>query len=59
VPYIEAGLARKPAWRSRTQILRIEAFGRKAPSLLIGSDRGGAISIPTEDPFASRGGFSA
>jgi hypothetical protein len=35
-------------------IPRVEAFGRKAPSPIVGSDRGGAISIPTQDPLAVR-----
>src|SRR6516164_8600432 len=43
-PFIEAALARNP---------RIEAFGRKAASPLLTSDRGGAISIPTADPLAA------
>jgi hypothetical protein len=34
-------------------IPRIEAFGRKAASPLLTSDRGGAISIPTQDPLAA------
>jgi hypothetical protein len=34
-------------------IPRIEAFGRKAPSPIVSSDRGGAISIPTADPLAA------
>jgi hypothetical protein len=33
---------------------RVEAFGRKAPSPLLNSDRGGAIPIPTQDPLAAR-----
>jgi hypothetical protein len=37
-------------------IPRIEAFGRKGPSPLVSSDRGGAISIPTQDPYAVRAG---
>jgi hypothetical protein len=36
------------------EIPRIEAFGRKAPSPLLNSDRGGAIPIPTQDPLAVR-----
>lgn len=35
-------------------IPRIEAFGRKAPPPIVGSDRGGAISIPTQDPLAGQ-----
>jgi len=35
-------------------IPRVEAFGRKAPSPIVSSDRGGAISIPTQDPLAVR-----
>ena len=35
-------------------IPRVEAFGRKAPSPIVSSDRGGAISIPTQDPLAAR-----
>jgi alkanesulfonate monooxygenase SsuD/methylene tetrahydromethanopterin reductase-like flavin-dependent oxidoreductase (luciferase family) len=55
-PYIEAGLARKPclAPLDEAAIPRIEAFGRKAPSPLLNSDRGGAIPIPTQDPLAIR-----
>ena len=34
-------------------IPRVETFGRKAPSPLINSDRGGATPIPTQDPFAA------
>jgi hypothetical protein len=57
-PYIEAALARKPkiAPLDDTAIPRIEAFGRKAPSPLVSSDRGGAIPIPTQDPLALREG---
>jgi hypothetical protein len=33
---------------------RIEAFGRKAPSPLLNSDRSGAIPIPTQDSLAAR-----
>jgi hypothetical protein len=55
-PYIEAALARKPRMApvADTDIPLIEAFGRKAPSPLVTSDRGGAISIPTQDPLAAR-----
>jgi hypothetical protein len=55
-PYIEAALARKPkmAPLDEAAIPRIEAFGRKAPSPLLNSDRGGAIPIPTQDPLAAR-----
>ena len=55
-PYIEAALARKPRMPPVEDgaIPRIEAFGRKAPSPIVGSDRGGAISIPTQDPLAAR-----
>jgi hypothetical protein len=35
-------------------IPRVEAFGRKALSPIVSSDRGGAISIPTQDPLAAR-----
>ena len=35
-------------------IPRVEALGRKAPSPLLNSDRGGAIPIPTQDPLAAR-----
>jgi len=53
-PFIEAALARKPRMApvADADIPRIEAFGRKAPSPLLTSDRGGAISIPTADPLA-------
>jgi hypothetical protein len=53
-PYIEAALARKPRMApiEDTKIPSIEAFGRKAPSPIVSSDRGGAISIPTQDPLA-------
>ncbi len=55
-PYVEAALARKPrmAPLDDAEIPRIEAFGRKAPSPLVSSDRGGAIPIPTQDPLAAR-----
>jgi hypothetical protein len=55
-PFIEAALARKPrpAPLDEAAIPRIEAFGRKAPSPLLNSDRGGAIPIPTQDPLALR-----
>jgi hypothetical protein len=57
-PYIEAALNRKPrlAPVDDAEIPRIEAFGRKTPSPLFTSDRGGAISIPTADPLADREG---
>jgi hypothetical protein len=56
--YIEAALARKPRMPpvADAEIPRVEAFGRKAPSPLVSSDRGGAISIPTTDPLAARKG---
>ena len=41
-----AALAREPCGNP--------AFGRKAPSPLLNSDRGGAIPIPTQDPLAAR-----
>ena len=55
-PSIEAALARKPRLPplNDTEIPRVEAFGRKAPSPLLNSDRGGAIPIPTQDPLAAR-----
>jgi len=55
-PYIEAALTRKPkmAPLDEAAIPRVEAFGRKAPSPLLNSDRGGAIPIPTQDPLAAR-----
>jgi hypothetical protein len=34
----------------------VEAFGRKATSLIVNSDRGGAISILTQDPLVAREG---
>jgi hypothetical protein len=55
-PYIEAALARKlkmPPLEDAA-IPLIEAFGRKATSPLLNSDRGGAIPIPTQDPLALR-----
>ena len=54
-PYIAAALARKPhlAPLDDAAIPRVEAFGRKAPSPLVSSDRGGAIPIPTQDPLAA------
>ena len=57
-PFIEAALARKPRMPpvEDANIPRVEAFGRKAPSPLLNSDRGGAISIPTIDPLAAREG---
>jgi hypothetical protein len=56
-PYIEAALARKPRMPpiDDADIPRVEAFGRKAPSPIVGSDRGGAISIPTQDPLLRHG----
>ena len=56
--FIEAALARKPRMPpvEDAKIPRVEAFGRKAPSPLLNSDRGGAISIPTIDPLAAREG---
>jgi hypothetical protein len=55
-PYVAAALARKPkmALLDDAAIPRVEAFGRKAPSPLLNSDRGGAIPIPTQDPLAAR-----
>jgi alkanesulfonate monooxygenase SsuD/methylene tetrahydromethanopterin reductase-like flavin-dependent oxidoreductase (luciferase family) len=55
-PYIEAALARKPRMPpvADTDIPLVEAFGRKAASPIVSSDRGGAISIPTQDPLAAR-----
>ena len=49
-------MARKPKMAPIDDALipRVEAFGRKAPSPLLNSDRGGAIPIPTEDPLAAR-----
>jgi alkanesulfonate monooxygenase SsuD/methylene tetrahydromethanopterin reductase-like flavin-dependent oxidoreductase (luciferase family) len=57
-PYIAAALARKPRMPAvaEADIPRVEAFGRKAPSPIVGSDRGGAISIPTQDPLATHHG---
>jgi hypothetical protein len=57
-PYIQAALARKPRMPpvADADIPRVEAFGRKAASPILSSDRGGAISIPTQDPFAAREG---
>jgi alkanesulfonate monooxygenase SsuD/methylene tetrahydromethanopterin reductase-like flavin-dependent oxidoreductase (luciferase family) len=54
-PYIEAALARKTRLEpiATTDIPLVEAFGRKAPSPLVGGDRGGAIPIPTADPLAA------
>jgi hypothetical protein len=40
----------------KSSIPRVEAFGRKAASPILTSDRGGAISIPTQDPLAAREG---
>ena len=54
-PYIEAALARKPRMApiADAEIPAVEAFGRKAASpIVVGGDRGGAISIPTADPLA-------
>jgi alkanesulfonate monooxygenase SsuD/methylene tetrahydromethanopterin reductase-like flavin-dependent oxidoreductase (luciferase family) len=55
-PYIEAALARKPRMPpvGDTDIPLVEAFGRKAAAPIVSSDRGGAISIPTQDPLAAR-----
>ena len=55
-PCIEAALARKPKMApiNDAEIPLVEAFGRKAPSPLLNSDRGGAIPIPLQDPFAAR-----
>ena len=55
-PYIEAALARKPRMPpvADTDIPLVEAFGRKAASPIVSADRGGAISIPTQDPLAAR-----
>ncbi len=55
-PYIEAALARKPRMppAADADIPVVEALGRKAPSVLVGGDRGGGISIPTQDPLAAR-----
>ena len=55
-PYVEAALVRKPkmAPLDDVEIPRIEALGRKAPSPLLNSDRGGAIPIPLQDPLATR-----
>jgi hypothetical protein len=55
-PHINAALARKPRMTplDEAQIPRIEAFGRKAPSPLLNSDRGGAIPIPTQELLAVR-----
>jgi alkanesulfonate monooxygenase SsuD/methylene tetrahydromethanopterin reductase-like flavin-dependent oxidoreductase (luciferase family) len=57
-PYVEAAVARKPRMApvADAAIPRVEAFGRKGPSPLLSSDRGGAISIPTQDPLATREG---
>ena len=56
VPYIEAALARKPKMAPLDDALipSVEAFGRKAPSPLLNSDRGGAIPIPLQDPLIAR-----
>jgi alkanesulfonate monooxygenase SsuD/methylene tetrahydromethanopterin reductase-like flavin-dependent oxidoreductase (luciferase family) len=56
-PYIDAALARKPRMPQidDADIPRVEAFGRKAPSPIVSSDRGGAISIPTQDPLLRHG----
>lgn len=54
-PYIAAALARKqhlPAVEDAA-IPLVEALGRKAPSALVGGDRGGGISIPTQNPLAA------
>jgi alkanesulfonate monooxygenase SsuD/methylene tetrahydromethanopterin reductase-like flavin-dependent oxidoreductase (luciferase family) len=54
-PYIEAALARKPRMppAADADIPVVEALGRKAPSVLVSGDRGGGISIPTQDPLAA------
>lgn len=54
-PFVEAALARKQRMPpiEDADIPVVEAFGRKAPSPLVGGDRGGAISIPTADPLAA------
>jgi hypothetical protein len=55
-PFIEAALARKPRMApiADAEIPAVEAFGRKAASpIVVGGDRGGAISIPTADPLAA------
>ncbi len=55
-PYIKAALARKPRMSpvEDENIPRVEALGRKAATpILVGGDRGGAISIPTADPLAT------
>lgn len=54
-PYIAAALARKPRLPpiEEARIPVVEALGRKAPSVLVGGDRGGGISIPTQDPLAA------
>jgi len=36
-------------------IPRVEAFGRKAPSPIVGSDRGGCDSIPNQEPLLRHG----
>jgi hypothetical protein len=56
-PYVEAALARKPRMPpvEDARIPVVEAFGRNAASpIVVGGDRGGAISIPTADPLAAR-----
>src|SRR5262249_1547113 len=55
-PFIEAALAPKANMGpiDDAAIPRVEAFGRKSPSPIINSDRGGAIPIPTQDPLAAR-----
>jgi len=55
-PYIETALARRPKMRplDDAEIPRVEALGRKGPSPLLNSDRGGAIPIPQQDPLAAR-----
>jgi hypothetical protein len=55
-PHIAAALARKPKMApiDDSEIPRVEAFGRKTPSPLLNSDRGGAIPIPLQDPLAAR-----
>jgi hypothetical protein len=57
-PCIKAALAHKPRMPpvADTDIPLVEAFGRKAASPIVSSDRGGAISIPTQDPLVAREG---
>ena len=61
-PYVEAALARKPRMApvEDARIPVVEALGRKAASpIVVGGDRGGAISIPTADPLAAHEGERA